>query len=1211
MRNAPPARLSISEVDSDILQARSLQPELSRFIIATTADRDPELQKRAAQVTAEHAKLGLFSVTVYAWQDIEEVLRLNPALASEFYQQLPSPASAIKEFSAIVAAEVASVATVNIPGSHAEIDQAVERLKQGSPEVAIVLLEKIQRERWDVLKPREKYRLLANLGLSHHAQGENDKATPLLLQAEQQQPNDEAAKAFGALGHLLAGDSLQAYEKAEAAWKVDPYLPVAQAVRIRTAPPELTYENLVGEIPEPVRREPDVARALYLRAAQEGKFKEAEAVLRAVGDTESPPMAFSLGTAILYQEISRARLSGMRMLAADQDRVIEARSLLASAITAMTGSNAEELPLAWYNRGQANLLLEDEQAAYADFERAHESVPTDSDFGAAYASMALERGESATALQVAEKMFASDQRPRTRLLLALALEQEGGADYLLKEERVLREGLPQLIEADSELRLQYIVTFIGVLAARQSLDSQEVEGLTSSAAGSFEAAVIRASAELRMGARDSASTSIEAVLNSIENVENGQWKRQAALILEELDRFAEALNVWLQLYVPGVADSEVRHVLRCANDSDNDELVLRIAAELRAGGAFVSEIIALEVDTLVRYNELGEARKVLVEYLAVEPQDSRARMRLLNLAVVFDWSDITREYSADLPSAFAVNSPEFGFHIAAVYGKLGQSNKATQYAYELTRRFPDSPDSHRALITAVFGPRAGTLDLSKPTSIEVGCAVRFTEKASGESRWIVIEDGSEPQSSRGEYGPAHPLSLSMIGKSPGEEFSLPGSALVERKGVVEEVQNRIVFRANEAMQLWSQRFPDTWLLEALTVPEDEEAGTGQFLQELIEIHRRLQEGPRAAEQLYKEKKLPLPALATVASKEIPVVVDHLIHGSPPMVHCIEGTTEQFRRGAAALDRAEAVVVDAVALSTLKLLRDHLPLAALPFRCIVTTGTVSEFRRLVDSSFDDPRLQGFLGFDGERLVLTELDRDLEHKRQEAMHVFVEQVEGSCEIVGGRALASIEPSFRAKLRDLMGTATAETLAVASVRRVPIWTDDFLTGLIGTKELGTVQVWTQAVCLKMNEMGRMSREAFDTITVMLCQWGYRFTSIAPATIVAASLRSDWRPDEEPLRSVLARLEEEWGFPNTLGFTMTTITELWKASPLEEQATLVTLRICDYLLKKPYGRKILEAVGQNLESAFGVNVLRARSAKLALAACLESAKISGVILT
>lgn len=81
--------LSIDELIAEVDKAKRFTPKLTSFYIATTAVRDGVLQEKAREITKIHENTKLFSVTVYSWDDIVELLFLHrPQYAQQKYPAL-------------------------------------------------------------------------------------------------------------------------------------------------------------------------------------------------------------------------------------------------------------------------------------------------------------------------------------------------------------------------------------------------------------------------------------------------------------------------------------------------------------------------------------------------------------------------------------------------------------------------------------------------------------------------------------------------------------------------------------------------------------------------------------------------------------------------------------------------------------------------------------------------------------------------------------------------------------------------------------------------------------------------------------------------------------------------------------------------------------------------------------------------------------------
>jgi hypothetical protein len=81
------AKATVAELKNEIQRADRFNPPLQKWIFATTAPADVELQEAARMISEERAKRGRFSVTVLGWQDIQSLLASQPEVLEQFYPE--------------------------------------------------------------------------------------------------------------------------------------------------------------------------------------------------------------------------------------------------------------------------------------------------------------------------------------------------------------------------------------------------------------------------------------------------------------------------------------------------------------------------------------------------------------------------------------------------------------------------------------------------------------------------------------------------------------------------------------------------------------------------------------------------------------------------------------------------------------------------------------------------------------------------------------------------------------------------------------------------------------------------------------------------------------------------------------------------------------------------------------------------------------------
>ena len=125
------AKVTPDELEAEVEAARRFEPKLARFILATTASRDTAVQRRANQLTEQHKKAGLFTVAVWAWEDIwHELYRRKP-----LFDKI-APICWPRHVGAALASPFNSLYQLTPPvsdftGREAKLDELRKKVKQG------------------------------------------------------------------------------------------------------------------------------------------------------------------------------------------------------------------------------------------------------------------------------------------------------------------------------------------------------------------------------------------------------------------------------------------------------------------------------------------------------------------------------------------------------------------------------------------------------------------------------------------------------------------------------------------------------------------------------------------------------------------------------------------------------------------------------------------------------------------------------------------------------------------------------------------------------------------------------------------------------------------------------------------------------------------------------------------------------------------------
>jgi len=80
------AQLTIEEIDSEIEKAKTFTPSLECFLFTTTANKDANIEQHIRCKNLELKKQGFFSLDIYSWEDIVDLIEENKTVYDWYLQ---------------------------------------------------------------------------------------------------------------------------------------------------------------------------------------------------------------------------------------------------------------------------------------------------------------------------------------------------------------------------------------------------------------------------------------------------------------------------------------------------------------------------------------------------------------------------------------------------------------------------------------------------------------------------------------------------------------------------------------------------------------------------------------------------------------------------------------------------------------------------------------------------------------------------------------------------------------------------------------------------------------------------------------------------------------------------------------------------------------------------------------------------------------------
>jgi tetratricopeptide (TPR) repeat protein len=1203
----PPA-----EIQAEVNAAVGFPFPLSVYAICTTAKVSTQAQNAILLINREHQRKGLFAVELFTWHRLDELLEEFTTVRDEVYgtlsgevtRQLQISLSGIKLQLTDLETQAVSTAKESADGLHQEIDQARDLVRSGQPQAARLLLERLRTRKWDQMEPRHRYRVLANIGAAYLGERDFPRAAQLFLEAAVLQPEDSQAAENEALAYFITMTADKAFEAITQVRVRFPHAPRINAYWITTAPSTETRIQIEQRLTAADLSTPEVITALASRALAECEFDVSEK-LAAQAMEQRPEWSFP--------QFLKARASTLGVIESDvlspSTKIKAFRAVLGPLKKAIEAAAKEHdfttQTLCLLERFQMHSILNEMSEAETDVLSAKFLSPDNIDVKRAIAELNLKKNDPDRAISELRDIKVQD-RADVALLLAEALRRRRtqadiseAIDLLKKLVDSPNRAVPGGREYVASALLQLLSQAQRWQESEQICDSLLARGASPALVSAYRAR----SRHLQKLLDDANRLAGEASSLLLSNAPYAEvhWIAQ---ILSELGRHAEALPLWQRIASRTELTDYTKGLLNCAQLLGRDDLILDTCSALRVSGVFDSDLILCEAGTLEKYDVDG-AIAALTDYLEKRPDDNIARLRLSVIGTNWNRPEIVDGRPGVMPVVTEVDVIN-GRAAVHVMKLGGYPDDALAYAYDLLRLHFNDSVAHRAYTFNLL-PFVPLPTVPEFSEVKAGCAVCYVEEYESQEVWMIVEDAPNPDMSRQEYGPDHPLSVAMTGKKFGERVILSASSLGARAATIRAITSKYVFRFQDSMRNWQIRFPEVAGLQSFKVMRTNKEGKEEFdpspiIASIEQLARNLQR----LKELYISAPMPIHMLAAAQDKSTIQATLYLAQQDDAGALCCMGAEDERTNALAALDTSGTWIIEPSALATIFLLDLEDVLSSLPVNLVLSQGTVAEFDEMLR---EDMQFHG----DGSVVVkhgpgfafipLTVSERE---ERIQSLTSRINKVKSASTVVGCIELAKLDEHHRNIMIKALGEGGAESVVLAATPGHLLWTDDCRLGGFARTEYGVKSAWTQVVLQWATLRGYISEQTFFKSSARLIGFGYSFTSPSLSVLIAAAEIADWDQSRRPFCQAIDQLRtESIQLRDAASLTVSFLERVYRESILDERRRVITLALIDKLGNRLGGPSIVQEIKRAVPVAFGLNALGAVAATSTIDAWLNSRTI------
>ncbi|UWQ83268.1 PIN domain-containing protein [Leisingera caerulea] len=1145
--------LKEKELREEVEKAKKFEPRIQRFILATTAPNDANLQKVARELSEEHGKIGLFEVSVLSWDELKPILDRHPNVALRHLsgvssiadlqltealegglggisQQLSGIKADIREISTSVSTAPEQDPSDDILGQR--ITDAADLLNDSPPQSSINRLKKLLETEGRDASDRNRFRIKANLGSAYYAMGEKEAAVEWYRQAHDEYPDTSEGISILAVAESIAGNREHAAELAKSALAKPSPQQRAAGVYLETAPPETPWRDLRDQIPKQFRRVPEFLLVLAEHAQVAGQTQDCRQLVKDAvkRDPENWRVRAHAGY-LRFQEVAeRDDIRSLRLMRKSDIEVVEdARAHFLTAWGLLKDRGwPREAETCVMNALSASLLLGDEAKVEELLEQAFRLCGDTPQLLRFRAAHHMQKGEDGAVAVVLSKIPEDDRDPNDELMLVQAQIYEGDPQEALSRADALYRDAE-----DDELRVAFGNCRMLAAAEAGSERFKEVahEVLTEHPDATLLLAcfVFNHPGDLD----DPAIT--DSLVAAAEKETSSIARDRAAHALAKVGRHSTAADIYLSLCDPDTDTPQLRMALQTLINSRRIREAKELYGKIDTSIKDTENMRRIGAAIFQCAGNLRGAQRELEGIFGKEGEALEDRARWIDICERLSDTDAITKY-LDTVSVDVSGDPRTRMHIAHKIDHYSDRFEAAlEIGYRALRDGYDDPLIHVGYMAdLILTGRSGRhFDFERDAVAEDTAVVISRDHADPFTR--IIETAPNPRSDRDEILPEDPLAQRLIGKVVGDIFQME-SAVGNQNATIKKILSKYAYALHRSQKDFERLFPESKIFGALRFDKSDPEGS---FRPILDSARARAEQVDRIEEAYVSGKAPMALLASVGGGTPFDFWDFLRHHPRVKVKMALGNAVERNNAMQSVLNAPALIIDPITLYGAQCLgfADSI-LQAYPDLHI----TQSSIDLLHDScherieAFGVPGLQGKFVADDDAMRVVEMS-------QETSNLLVSNLEKTLELAKTLKVAmpeegtSLNPDFEAVFEDV-GPCFMDTLIVAKERGWTALIDDTAMRLIANQE-GVSSAWSQAALQLARNQGKITQDAYSGAVGVMLEGNYSYVSIDGDTA-----KFEWRRgDKSPwLNSFIDQIalptNDPWSIAQLIG---SSLLELW----------------------------------------------------------------------
>ena len=1012
---------------------------------------------------------------------------------------------------------------------HKRIDHAQTLIQQGQFNQAVQYLEMLKAELWYQLDDILKYRLLTNLGMAKLGLDESsDAAAAKFVEAQQYNPQDDAALALAAMGYVFQKDYPNAEKFIETALQKNPANALAYSLRVRIASITESIESVLEQIPPAYHECPDVLVALGEAALKRGLYEKAEKWWQAAlnnnnGSSMDSVKAF-LGVTLMEPVTQNYPLIAAGQLLDSQKHSLERAVSLFTEVLGGTYVNPNYLShikfTALVNRAGTLRLLGQYDEAIRDIEIALMTKNEEPYLIKQRALLAHEKGNEEEAYSYVQQILWSPETPEASLLAATFL-------VALKRVKEAEDILNQFLQTDSPEDLKRKAKHLKFDLFLERADRKNAGDILQQINNEDPESVFTLIQKIRWQKYIGSEENIPALVEQAKEALASQSFTHDQIILAEvlysLNFYRDAAEVYERFVDKTLNTALSRQLLKAHYLAGNYKDALNLCQQLLDKYGVLPTISEIATSIYCDIGDMDRARQTCENYLKIFPEN--VEMQLL-LAAVHYATGKYEELDRFLDSRPSIKTLKLANikKLAQFYKVRDRIDSFFEVIYEMRHCFYNDGQVHAFYQISYLEATKIQSGIQNFETVKDGCGVLLRNNF-GKEQWYILEERSDANLSHNELNSSQSLYQDLIGKHIGEE-------------VVQVEDNfgcntlRIVAITDKYCAAGQQSFS---LLENQTnikgfrmvpVPMEGDSPSSNWVQQFIEGLKQHQEDFNLIKSEYVSGKFPFGAVAILVNRNPIELWQILGFGTSPFIHAWSNFQyEKFEDALITLQKGGLIVIDPISLVTLH----HLGVADDVVRLLGKFGIAQSTIDLFQAKLDIAQgLQGegftIFGVEDGQGIKQEVTSEQIAQERTFFGRIIKWVRENCFVLPCHRKLDINHDERTKLYESIDAVFIDTMLIAGEPGRILYSDDQWLRWYAGADSSVPGVWTQVVLRYCLIQQNTNESLYRKATLGLAILGYRYTIIDAKILMEAVRLTEWQ-----LQPIYALALKALADPNT----------------------------------------------------------------------------------